>query len=456
MDASIPPTALPDDLQCGGGGFTRAERATSHAGRRLGNHVHLVRGSVSIMAATMLASGTGWFFWVVATHRWPTIQIGQATSLVAALSSIALIAGQPIATTMLVRLPRSASRSSLLGAGVVSAVAIALVESAIAIFVLPPSVGVIRTIGLAVLFTVGASAAAAGIVLDASSIAIRKPGLMVARNAMHGAGKLVLLGALAIPAGLVTGPYAVVGVWAVLSVVSSLWAWARCAPLVAEENSTPRASRVAGFHELRSGFGLQVVGTLGGSLPPQLLPILVVGVLGGVEAGWFSITWLVGGLCFMISPAVSQALLAEGSYQPAELDSKTYAAAALSSGLLLGPIVVYVTAGHFVLGLFGATYAAHGTTLLVILAISAVPDLITNVAVARYRVQGRLMAAAVVNTVIAAIAIGGTALALHRHGINGAGWAWALAETAGCLVLLVLVLLDQRTPARFPATKAPT
>lgn len=426
-------------------------RALSGAERRLGNNFHLVRGSFGVMTSAILASLTGWLFWVVATHRWPTSQIGVATSLVAALTSIALIAGQPIATTMLLRIPRSEQRVDLVVAGVVVAIGIALCESLVAIFVLPGSVSVVRTVGLGTLFAIGAGGAAAGIVLDASSLAIRKPGFMVARNGMHGGGKLLLLIAVAIPAGLVTGPFAVIAVWAALSVATSLWEYRRWRRELARQapGIRTRADRTAGFTQLREGFGLQVVGTLGGALPPQILPILVVGILNSVEAGYFSITWLVGSLCFFISPAVCQALLAEGSLRPQELDQKTRTAVALSSSLLVGPIIVYVFFGSAVLGLFGSKYATNGTTLLVILAISSVPDLVTNVAVARYRVQGRLGAAAIVNGIIAVVAIAGTAWALGTSlGINGAGWAWTAGQVAGCVVLAVILAVDRRVGAR--------
>jgi len=416
----VPPADLVSEPgDAGGQAKGRTARAIALAEQRLGHNFHLVRGSVGVMVSTILASITGWFFWVIATHRWPTSQIGVATALVAALTSIALIAGQPIATTMLMRIPRSPRRHALLRAGLALAIGIALVESVIAIALLPSTVSVVRTVGLGALFAVGSAAAAVGVVLDAGSLGIRRPGLMVGRNGLHGGGKLVLLGAVALPAGLITAPFAVIGVWAALSVATSLWEWDRWRRVAGPDVASAVEPHRAGFAELRQGFGLQVVGTLGGSLPPQVLPILVVGILGGVQAGWFSITWLVGSLCFFISPAVCQALLSEGS------------------------LLVYLTAGHAVLSLFGATYAAHGTTLLVILAISSIPDLVTNVAVARYRVQGRLGAAAVVNGVIAVVAIGGAAWALRRHGIEGAGWAWAIAQTVGCGVLLLILALDR-------------
>jgi O-antigen/teichoic acid export membrane protein len=445
------PSPTPGDARHAAPPASRVARAISQAEQRLGHNFHLVRGSFGVMVSTILASIAGWLFWVVATNRWPPDQIGVATSLVAALTSIALIAGQPIATTMLLRIPRSERREDLLAVGLTVAIGIATVESLIAILVLPGNLSVVRTVGIGSLFAVGAAAAAAGIVLDASSLAIRKPIYMIGRNGMHGGGKLVLLIALAIPAGLISGPFAVVGTWATLSVVSSLWEYdrwrrevVRREPLAARQP----ADRRAGIAELREGFGLQVVGTLGGSLPPQLLPILVIGILGKEQAGWFSITWLVGSLCFMISPSVCQALLAEGSLRPQELDAKTRAAVALSSGLLVVPLVVYVAFGSAVLGLFGAPYAAHGTTLLVILAISSLPDLVTNVGVARYRVQGRLGAAAAVNGLIAVVTIAGAGWALADHGIDAAGWAWLAGQVAGCCMLVVIAALDRRVGAR--------
>jgi O-antigen/teichoic acid export membrane protein len=435
------------------GAAGRLARLLELVERRLGDNFHLVRGSVGVMISMILAAFTGWLFWVVATHRWSPGQIGISTSLVAALTSIALVAGQPIATTMLLRIPRSERREDLLFAGLGVAVGVALCESVLAILLLPNSVSIVRTLGVGSLFAVGAAGAAAGIVLDASSLAIRKPGFMVARNGLHGGGKLVLLIALAIPAGLVSGPFAVIGVWAALSVATSLWEldrWHREVARRAVIEGRPPVDRRAALAELREGFGLQVIGTLGGALPPQILPILVVGILGSVEAGWFSITWLVGSLCFMISPAVCQALLAEGSLRPTELDDKTRAAVLLSGGLLVAPLVVYVVFGHVVLSLFGATYATHGTALLVILAVSSIPDLVTNVAVARYRVQGRLGIAAIVNSVIAVVAIVGTAWALPRYGINGAGWAWTAGQVAGCSVIVLVPaarVRSQGTPA---------
>ena len=229
---------------------------------------------------------------------------------------------------MLLRIPRAEYRGRLLSAGLILTTGIAFGASIIAIAVLPESVRTVRTVGVAALFTIGACAVAASMVLDGGRTAIRRPQLMVARNVIHGAGKLLLLAAIAAPAGLVSGPVAIVGSWAVLSVATCVWEWRRWSRAVHSEAldagaavvPTDRIARRAGWNDLRRGFGLLVIGTLGGSLPTQVLPVVVITILGTVRAGWFSITWQMGGLCFMISPSVCATLLAEGSLRPDRIE----------------------------------------------------------------------------------------------------------------------------------------
>jgi Na+-driven multidrug efflux pump len=111
-------------------------------------------------------------------------------------------------------------------------------------------------------------------------------------------------------------------------------------------------------------------------------------------------------------------------------------------------MVVFLCASSALLGVFGADYAAHGKTLLILLTIAAVPDAITNVYVGIVRVERRLLIGAAITFVIAVIGIGVTVALLPTQGIAGAGWAWLIAQTSGCLVVGVdLVVKSRRGPA---------
>ena len=56
--------------------------------------------------------------------------------------------------------------------------------------------------------------------------------------------------------------------------------------------------------------------TLGNALPLYLLPVIVVTRLSATANAYFYITWMVGGIFFMISSAVGSSLFAEGSNEP--------------------------------------------------------------------------------------------------------------------------------------------
>jgi hypothetical protein len=93
--------------------------------------------------------------------------------------------------------------------------------------------------------------------------------------------------------------------------------------------------------------------------------------------------------------------------------------------------------------LFGPSYPEHGFTLLMILAISAVPDAITNIYVSVLRVRGRLRFAAVINLTMAVITLGLGWILLPILGIAGGGWAWLIAQSTGSLMVGVDLLISR-------------
>lgn len=421
----------------------------------LAAHTHLIRASIGVMASTTITSATGWLFWLVATHHWRTSQVGVSTSLVAAMTVISLIAAQPVSTTLLARLPRSAHPKSLLAASCAFSGTISLVLSIVAIAFLPVSLSVVRDASIAVPFAVGSIAVAIGVVLDAAAIAARQPAVMFTRNGSFGLGKLLVLIVIAEVVPSISGPRAVIVAWTGTCIVACVISWLilRRTEFLSRSMLHSSFDTWNGWNQVRAGLVPQTLGSWGGSLPPQLLPVLVAATLGSTATGYFSITWLLGGLCFMISPAVSQALLAEASHHPEQVKEKTRLAVVVSLSILAVPLLVYVVANRPVLTLFGERYAANGHFLLVILAVSAIPDLITNIAVARYRSMERLRISAGVNVTIATVTIVGSLLFLRRFGIDAAGWSWTAGQVAGCLVVAVEVLNSRRrSTARTLAT----
>ena len=422
------------------------DRLPQGIGRQLSANRHLAKGAVAIMMATLIASAAGWVYWVVGAHRWRTAEIGASLSLVAALSIIGLVAGQPVTTTLLVRLGRAKRPAAVLVRTLFMTSIAGFGLGLVALLVVPHSLTGTATVPVRVMFLLSALVAPTSIVLDGAVLVVRRSGLIVYRTLVHSLGKLALLGVLALPALFVGGPFAVLVSWTVAQVVASGIVLLRSHRSFGERGE--EGLETSSDAIVLRGFVPQVIGSLSASLPPQILPLVVVASLGTRSAAWFSITWLVGGLCFMISPAVAQTLLAEGSRADQDLRTSVRAAAALSLALLAVPLLLYVLAGREVLNLFGANYGRMGGGLLLALAVSSLPDLVTNLGVTVYRIHDSLIHAAVTNVVIATVAITGTIVAVDHHNLAGIGWSWCAAQSCGVVVILVVAALDRQRHRR--------
>jgi hypothetical protein len=174
--------------------------------------------------------------------------------------------------------------------------------------------------------------------------------------------------------------------------------------------------------------------SVGGQLTPLILPILVVLRLGTGPNAYFYITWMIGSVFFMVSPSISNALFAENVRARSGLRSTVVKAFRVISFLLLPTMVIMVAGGKLILGIFGPAYAGVGYWLLVLLAISAVPDAVSNVAVAVYRATNRLGYSAAINIGILIVTSASAWCLMPRFGLIGVGFAWLGAQLLGALV----------------------
>ena len=264
------------------------------------------------------------------------------------------------------------------------------------------------------------------------------------RNLGVSGGKLVLL-VLAVFAGAGAAA-SVVGGWflAALVAVSSSLLWLR----KTTRNEGDRFDAKEGWTQLRPGLGWHHLAAVGGNLPVLIFPVMAAARLGSHGSAEMTLTWMLGGFFFMVSPAVAAAVIASTSASPEVLGGRLRHAAGLIAVLLAVPLAVALVAPGLLLGLFGPGYAAGGETLLRLLALSAIPDAVTNLAVAGYRVQGRLKLVTFLNVGMAAVALIGTWMWLPSLGVAAAGAAWVLAQCLGvCLVSADRLLARKRAGA---------
>jgi O-antigen/teichoic acid export membrane protein len=409
----------------------------------------LVRNSLLIMATTVVTSGLGYVFWLVAARSMSADVVGLGAALTATMTLIGVVACLGIGPALIHTLPKQTSDrgwSVSFDAGVISATSISFVGAVAALVFLPfvsPHFQALRTAPYGITFVLGTVLGTLCLATDYVFVAQRRAGRVLVRNLVT-AGLRVVLILAAVVAGAASAA-------AILSSWTAAFGVGLVAAAVLLFRRQHRHVMASGAEIVRHAWEMrwhviwqQVIG-FGGNFPPYVLPLIVTARLSAAENAYFYTAWMVGSVFFIISPAVSQALFAEGSHAPSSVRDKTKRAAAVVA-LFLGPCVVVflIGGGNLILGSFGLEYRAHASILLELLVLSAIPDAATNLYVSVCRVTGRLREAAALNTSMAVGALIMTWVLLPHVGIVAVGWSWLTMQGLGTLYV-VISLSSRRT-----------
>lgn len=405
----------------------------------------LVRNGSLVIATTLVNGALGAVFWVVAARGHDDTEVGRASALLAAVGGASLLANLGLGSVLIDRLPRRRSQGSwarTVGLALVVGAALSAVAGAVTAAALPELVRDLDVYrgdaAVLVLVALGAAVTTAGLLTDSVFLAERRSEWYLARNTAFGTAKLVLV-ALTLGAG---GAVAITGSWVVALGASTVAATlvgfrelGRPLPFGSRPGTEGWKRELADLapHSL-----LHHLANLGAQLPVYGLPLIVVAQAGARETAWFTVTWLVAGVFFTVSPAAAQALFAEGSHHPERLDALLRRGAVFTAALLLPLALGALALGWFVLSLFGRSYATAGYPALCVLVAGSVPDAVTNLLIARWRVERRLVRVAGLNLAMA----GGALLLAWRLvpglGTLGAALAWVAAQGAGAAWAVVV------------------
>jgi O-antigen/teichoic acid export membrane protein len=417
----------------------------------------LVRNSLYLMTSTAVTAGLGYVFWALAAHMLTRAQVGVGSAVISLCSTAALLTYLGSSATLIDRLPANEHSPmwTVIVVRICAATAlVTAVATAAAVVVLLASREYREFFSSAVpvlVAVVGAAALTLVSLFCATFIAARRAGRYLAIQALVSVAKVLLIVPLV---AIGAGAAALVGAWVaatLLGVVTGAgWLVPRMglgrqpadrllrpAPRKDDDAGPPpgEAPQEAPVGSMRLLIG-QHLTSAGGALTPLVLPVLVLIRLGAVSNAYFYITWMVGAIFFTVSPSVSTVLFAEGVRARSDLRRSVAKSLRVITVILAPAIIVMVAAGHFILRLFGAPYAAAGYPLLILLAISAVPDAVSNVAVSVLRVTHRLGYSSLLNIAILVTSLSGAWILMPVLGITGVGVAWLAAQTLGAIASL--------------------
>ncbi len=403
------------------------------------------RGSYALVINTAGTTAFGVAYWAVAARLYDRQLLGRSAALVSALILVSSLAQLNVGNALPRFLPQagqSAGRLIAYGYGASSAAALAIATAFVT--VAPRLSGqwhfLGRSAALAAAFVGAAIVWGVFALEDAALTGLRRATIIPLENTAYGASKLLLLvvGAALLPS---TGIFFS---WIVpLAVIVPAINWLIFRRYLRCSWTAAQASVLRGREVVRFA-SVDYLGTLLGQACGNLLPLVILSVLGAAANASFFVAWtIVSGLA-LVATNFATSMLVEGAAAPHRLTELTRGVLARCALAVAPGAAVLALAARPILSIYGAGYAAHTSSLLALLAAAALPNSFLQVTFTLDRITGRVGRATWSRLALAVLVLGG-GWALTKHlGVDGAALAWG----GGNLVVAVA-----RSPAVFSAAR---
>jgi O-antigen/teichoic acid export membrane protein len=428
------------------------ERITSRY--RAGASDPLVMNSVYLMAATAVTSLLGYVFWTVAARMYPAAAIGEAGAGVSAMGFASLLGALGGSMAVLGELPgkrRPREWSAAVTAPLVFTSATSVLTALATVLVLSRtgnSAFLYRDGWWVAAFVVGVVATTASQVLESVWVAEHQAVWFLGSSTVFAVVKLAIV---ALPV------FAVFGATGILSAWSAVLAATVAGGVLVLARTHGYRPRLEGFSRqvwsMRESLAGNYLISVGDQATLYAVPVIVALKVSPEAAGWFYAAWKIGGFYAVFASAVGTSTFAEGSHRPDRALPLAWAGLKMALPFIALGAAVTILAGRLVLDVFGAQYAVHAYTLLVLLSLGAFPDAVVTIYRGVLRVRKRYRTAAGICWAISISRLALTIPALVWWGIAGAGWAWLATQTAGAIWCALDLAVHRHAVTTTPLSK---
>ena len=174
--------------------------------------------------------------------------------------------------------------------------------------------------------------------------------------------------------------------------------------------------------------------------PVLLFPLIVLSILGAEAHAHFYVAWMIGAVLFMIPGALAASLFAEGSYEEDMLLPNVWRSLKVSMLILIPAIMLIFTFGDKMLLVFGQSYSENATTLLWLLALSAIPMGINNIYLSMQRVKKNMSKVLLISALGTCLTLGLSYPLMITLDLAGVGLGWLLGHTLVTLLIIPTLL----------------
>ena len=399
----------------------------------------LFRNATYLMASTAIMSVLGFVFWVFVAHLYGPTDIGLASALIGVATLISNFSLLGLTSGLVRFLAGSENPSKDINAAAITVAAITIIASAAYAFIGTRIVGhsnLLESNWHKLAFIILMSAVSLNSLTDAVFIANRRGEYHTIGYATFGVFKLVL--PLLLAAFGATGIFGAYILAMLASLVVSYYLMRRGCNyhlLTKPDWSLLKSMRQYTTHNY--------IGVVLATIPPQLMPQLIIKDLGPAAVAFFSMAWTMVNLLYIIPSAVTQSMLAESSFDVHKKAEHLRRTVRLLVILLIPAVITAIVISPYLLSIFGAQYRQNGMLLFQILSLATFFVAVIAVGNTTLNIERRTWGVVLVQLVITC-STGAAALLLIRFGLVGVGLAFLIGDIAGTIALALLWFLSRR------------
>ncbi|MBL3665288.1 lipopolysaccharide biosynthesis protein [Streptomyces sp. M2CJ-2] len=390
----------------------------------------LFKNAYFLMLSTGVSAVLGLGFWLVAARYYSEEAVGQGSAAIAAMRLLASITATTMIGAVVRFVPRAGRETGRLVWGVYGASSL-VVALAAGVFLLTldlwgASYAPLGTPLAGALFVAACVAWALLTLQDGVLTGLRKTEWVPAGNAVFSTGKLVLLAVFA-------SALPVLGIfvsWAVAIAFSTLpLGWLIFRRLIPRQAAADRDREPPKVRDMGRFLAGDSLGALFSLAMINLLPVMVAVRFSAADNGYFYVAYTVGGTMEFMAINMASSLTAHASHDPRQLADGVRGALRRMTLLLVPVVLVLVVFAPQILTPFSADYAEHGSAVLRLLALGALPRVVVELYIGVLRVQGRTGVLAALQGAMCVLVLGSAAVLFSPAGIAGAGWAVLISMT---------------------------
>ena len=399
----------------------------------------MYREGYALVLSSGIGSLLGFLYWIVAARSYAPSIVGLNSAMISAMMFVAGISQLNLANAAVRFLPTAGAAS----ARFVTAIYLVTFGSCLVAGttfltgagIWTPTLGFLREMPwLAIAFTVSAMAWGAFNLQHSILTGLRKAVWVPIENGAYSVGKLLLLAvfALLLPRWGIFASWTVALAMTILPTAALIYG--RLMPRHGEVSradvALPRLRNVARY------VGGDYLGGLCWLASTTLVPIIVFQEAGAAANAYYSLSWVMVLPLYTIGASMGSSLVVSAVFDAGILRTLSYRMLLQTSLLVVPLTIVLVVGAPHILGIFGEDYAEHGTSVLRLLALAALPGTINTMYVNVARVQRRVSRVAIVFGAQALTVLGLTWLLLKPYGLPAAGMAWVIAQSAVAIVVV--------------------